>query len=73
MAVRVDTVARSLAVAVAKFSMASTFSCWYSCVVSSSCRRLAESNSAPVVVLWDYRHSLCAVSKKVLKAVQVFC
>ena len=43
-AVRVATMDRSLAVAVAvaKFDMGSTVSCWYSWVVSSSCRRLAE-------------------------------
>ena len=72
-AVRVATVDRSLAVAVDKFAMASTVSCWYSWVVYSSCRILSELNSAPVVVLWGSRHSLRAVAKKVLKAVQVFC
>ena len=47
-AVRVATVDRSLAVevvvavAVDKFAMASTVSCWYSWVVSYSCRILAE-------------------------------
>ena len=71
--IRVATVAQLLAVEVAKFAMASMVSCWYSWDVSSSCRILAEWSSALVVVLWDSCHSLCAVVKKVLKAVQVFC
>ena len=50
-AVRVATVARYLAVAVARLAMVSTVSCLYSCVVSCSCKRLAEWNLAPVVVL----------------------
>ena len=29
-----------------------------------------DLNSAPVVVLWDSRHSLCAVAKKVFDRVQ---
>ena len=72
-AIRVATVARSLAVSVAKFAMASMVSCWLSCVGYFYCRRLAVLNSAPVVVIWDYRHSLCAVAKNFFKTVQVFC
>ena len=41
-AVIVANVAWLLGVAVDKFAMASTVSCWYGWDVSSSCRRLAE-------------------------------